>query len=295
MWIWQLCWKCYRNFTDVWKGLHILSRYKHKITGLHLLFTSFEIQLNFCFIPENWRQSVINFSVLISFSGHSDLHKSKPYKMSLWNTWPDVGVSTCPNSGGESSGCRPSLLSEHHHASSTNISASLWWNHFYSIHPSINFMVVKRQRPGSSAFITLCLPKNEMRAQPLLLTTWIHSLRPCFVHICVYFVFKKRFSLLASSLCNLYRYVGLQADSTRRVVHKIFSISSNLVCSWLLEMFTFPNTCSYKDIRSWLHCYADLPCTEHNLFCRISDVILKLFECTQSWWGNKCKFYVVKF
>lgn len=44
--------------------------------------------------------------------------------------------------------------------------------------PSINFMVVKRQRASSSPLITLCLPKNETRAQPLLLTTWTRSRCP---------------------------------------------------------------------------------------------------------------------
>lgn len=44
--------------------------------------------------------------------------------------------------------------------------------------PSINFMVVKRQRASSSPLIMLCLPKTETWAQLLLLTTWTRSCCP---------------------------------------------------------------------------------------------------------------------
>ncbi|MED6257334.1 hypothetical protein ATANTOWER_019314 [Ataeniobius toweri] len=48
-------------------------------------------------------------------------------------------------------------------ASSTNISASLWWNHFYCIHPIINFMALKRRgRAASLSLPSVCLKMRRV-------------------------------------------------------------------------------------------------------------------------------------
>lgn len=95
-----------------------------------------------------------------------------------------------------------------HHASSTNISASLWWNHFYCIHPSINFMTVKRDR---AAPLSLRSVYPKMRHEHSRCYSQRGSLSLFTQRLNMYFSFKKWYALtskVSQSLAGLFQ--GLQ-------------------------------------------------------------------------------------